>query len=91
MPEANVSSTKRIFSAALQRKRRCTPFMIWARLMVLLIRSVINIILAKRDALAGQVGGNHSCDSRHSDHYREPGSAARVHRCESGGSRPLST
>src|SRR4051794_35781984 len=58
MPGANVSSTSRIFSAAVQRRRRWTEVMISTWAVVLVIQSVISLTLPKCETLSGQFGGN---------------------------------
>src|SRR4051794_28807100 len=58
MPGAKVASTRRIFSAAVQRRRRWTEVMISTRSEVLVIGSVISLTLPKWETLSGQFGGN---------------------------------
>src|SRR5215210_2610748 len=58
MPGASVASTRRTFSAAVQRRRRWTEVMKSTRSGVLVIRSVISLTLAKWETLSGQFGGN---------------------------------
>src|SRR3954465_13736795 len=58
MPGAKVASTRRIFSAAVQRRRRWTEVMISTRSEVLVIRSVISLTLPKWETLSGHFGGN---------------------------------
>src|SRR3954467_1986736 len=63
MPGAKVASTRRIFSAAVQRRRRWTEVMISTRSEVLVIRSVISLTLPKWETLSGHFGGNLTCRS----------------------------
>src|SRR3954467_3422703 len=58
MPGAKVASTRRIFSAAVQRRRRWTDVMISTRSEVLVIDTVISLTLPKWETLSGQFRGN---------------------------------
>jgi hypothetical protein len=64
MPGAKVASTRRIYSAAVQRRRRWTEVMISMRSEVLVIRSVISLTLPKWETLSGHFGGNLSWSVR---------------------------